>query len=1022
MTVAPSERDPVEVLADEFARRCRSGESPSVSGFAVEHPRYAGRIRELFPAVAMMEQLRAVQRQAREAAAAGQRRPMLPDQVGDFHILREIGRGGMGIVYEAEQRSLGRRVAVKVLPEHAILRPTHLQRFQREAQTAARLRHTNIVPVFGAGDQDGLHYYVMPLVRGVGLDEIIRELRKACCRAAATATHAGVRGGAPDMPAIVQALVARKFAAAETAMNDTETDGLAARVGASATAPAARDDVPAMPRNGAPPEGDPGRGEAPRAGHERGCFRASYWQTVAHIGLQATEALQYAHTQGILHRDVKPSNLLVDANGVVCVADFGLARAVDHTNVSRTGEVVGTLQYMAPEHMEGVTEARSDIYALGLTLYELLTLQPAFAGADAARGIPCRRADQEPPRPRTIEGSIPRDLETIVLKCIAHEPSKRYATAAALAADLRRFLADEPIRARRASLLERSWRWCRRNPALAAMSGLAAVLLAAVAVTALAGYVGNRRACAQAREALLRADATSQLALDVLEDIYLQLSPDRVLIATDSDAGGGCACIGLRSATASASGDGRRAAQVQPSRETALLLQNLLVFYDRLGEQVSHDSRIMLQSAIASRRVGDIRQRLGQLDQAECAYRKAADKLNALRTLPAVTADVCGELARCHNEIGNLQSARLDFRGAYQSHRDALAALQPLEQAGLLPAASRYELARTWYFLSSKRPGMSGERRERAPIEHVGAVESRHRTHEECRAAAIRILGELTEQNPGVPDYQFLLALCHRPPVFGAAPAGKAAAARGMEQATRILEELKAQYPGVADYRYELAATYAWIPVGLFPWQRRCSDPQAAEQSLAKALEEAQWLVAHNATEPRYACAEALILAKLGTIFWQTERLDKAEQAFRRALQRQAAAVADFPDLPPHERVLLEFLRLRVAQVRHEQGTRLHRLEVASESRQLLETCIANLTELARRPELAKDELVGSSLSIAKDALRRHVGRLREKDQAERDGRTAGAVGRSAPDRLTHDASRHETPSREVSASGVSGG
>ena len=179
MTDSPDQRDPLELLADEFASRCRRGESPSVSEYAAKYPQYARQIEELFPAVAMMEQFRTAERAQREATLKQAEFAVPPDRIGDFDVVQEIGRGGMGIVYEAEQRSLGRPVALKVLPKHVLLLDKHLKRFQREAQTAARLRHTNIVAVFGVGEQDGLHYYVMPLLRAIGLDEIIRELRTA---------------------------------------------------------------------------------------------------------------------------------------------------------------------------------------------------------------------------------------------------------------------------------------------------------------------------------------------------------------------------------------------------------------------------------------------------------------------------------------------------------------------------------------------------------------------------------------------------------------------------------------------------------------------------------------------------------------------------------------------------------------------------------------------------------------------------------------------------------------------------
>src|SRR5581483_1215089 len=207
----------------------------------------------------------------------------------------------------------------------------------------------------------------------------------------------------------------------------------------------------------------------------------SYWQGVARIGIQVAEALAHAHGQGTLHRDIKPSNLLLDAQGTVWVTDFGLAQVSEGGSLTGTGEVVGTLRYIPPERFTGRSDARGDVYSLGLTMYELLTLRPAFGGDERHRLLE-RILHEEPPRPRQLDPVIPRDLETIVLKAIAKEPAHRYQTAAELADDLRRFLEDRPVKARRASAVERLWRWARRNPTVAALAIAVAGLLTIVTV------------------------------------------------------------------------------------------------------------------------------------------------------------------------------------------------------------------------------------------------------------------------------------------------------------------------------------------------------------------------------------------------------------------------------------------------------------------------------------------------------------------------------------------------------------
>jgi hypothetical protein len=191
------------------------------------------------------------------------------------------------------------------------------------------------------------------------------------------------------------------------------------------------------------------------------------------MGAQVAEALDYAHKQGILHRDIKPSNLLLDARGTVWVTDFGLAKAEGSDELTRSGDIVGTLRYMPPERIGGRSDRGSDVYGLGVTLYELLTLRPAFEDSSRPRLIE-QITHEDPPRPRKVDRSIPHDLETIVLKAIAKEPGRRYQTAAELAEDLRLFLSGEPVRARRIGLWKRGVKWVKRQPAVAALLAVSA--------------------------------------------------------------------------------------------------------------------------------------------------------------------------------------------------------------------------------------------------------------------------------------------------------------------------------------------------------------------------------------------------------------------------------------------------------------------------------------------------------------------------------------------------------------------
>ncbi|HVK09604.1 MAG TPA: serine/threonine-protein kinase, partial [Gemmataceae bacterium] len=338
-----------------------------------------------------------------------------PRRLGDFRILREVGRGGMGVVYEAEQISLGRRVALKVLPFASALDRRQLQRFRTEAQAAGQLHHTHIVPVYSVGEDRGVHFYAMQFIDGRSVADLIHDLKQ-------------------------------------------ET-----------TPPSAGETTPA--RNAL---------STMRSGR-----RPEYFRWVAEAGVQAAEALEHAHGQGVIHRDIKPANLIRDHAGEVWVTDFGLAQVRSDARLTATGDVVGTLRYMSPEQALRPTQVdhRSDVYSLGVTLYEMLTLRAAFP-AEGREELLRQIADREPPSARAADRTVPPELDVIVRKAMAKEPADRFATAKDLADDLRRFLDNRPIRAKRPSLWQHTKKWARRHRHIVttAVAGLIVTLAAATGV------------------------------------------------------------------------------------------------------------------------------------------------------------------------------------------------------------------------------------------------------------------------------------------------------------------------------------------------------------------------------------------------------------------------------------------------------------------------------------------------------------------------------------------------------------
>ncbi len=492
----------LDALAEEFIARHRCGERPSISEYVARQPDLAESIRDLFPTLVMMESARPTGELRGGFGIAGSESGKLLEQLGDYRILREIGRGGMGIVYEAEQETLGRHVALKVLPRHAMLDPRQLERFHHEARAAARLHHTNIVPVFGVGDHDGLHYHVMQFIQGLGLDEVLvevgrlRDQKQSAMRLGKretpdmaaplsdvrSASHNIRNNSAPSVTQVAASLVSGQF---QCSVDGSVTPREVSDCGLQPSATSSAANSLKSWDNGARSNESKSSSDIHLPGQNANNTESggAYWNSIARIGVQVADALAYANLQGVLHRDIKPSNLLLDATGTVWVTDFGLAKTSESDRLTHTGDIVGTLRYMVPERFRGHSDIKCDIYSLGMTLYELLTLQPPFAELDRNKLIR-QIAQEEPPRPRSIDRTLPRDLETIVLKAIAKQANDRYQNAESLAADLRRFIEDRPIQARRIGSAEWFWRWCRRNPLVASLTAAVIVLASVLSVGA----------------------------------------------------------------------------------------------------------------------------------------------------------------------------------------------------------------------------------------------------------------------------------------------------------------------------------------------------------------------------------------------------------------------------------------------------------------------------------------------------------------------------------------------------------
>ncbi len=404
----------------------------------------------------------------------------------------------MGVVYEAEQLSLARRVALKTMLFSSDSDDTLGKRFEHEARTAARLHHPRIVPVYDVGESKGLLYYAMQYIEGRGLDHV--------ARSAAELLHSD----RPPSDSFEDDLAQVLLTGSRLIGSQSGLSGSNNRSNPTATRETRRQTSSARKQSD-PHRLSGGSSVATPTTHAR------YFRSIAKLGRQAADALAFAHEEGVIHRDIKPANLLLDINGDIWIADFGLVKTND-TNMTQTGAFVGTLRYMAPERFRGECTALSDVYSLGVTLYEMLAFRPAIDSSDKFSLISNIR-DTDPPDLRKIERRIPRDLEVIVNRAIHKEPKRRYQSARDLAADLERFIEGRPILARSVGPIERSWIWSRRNP-------LTASLIALLVVGILATTVGSVVAAFQFREIATRERTSKEEERKTLarSNFFLSLS------------------------------------------------------------------------------------------------------------------------------------------------------------------------------------------------------------------------------------------------------------------------------------------------------------------------------------------------------------------------------------------------------------------------------------------------------------------------------------------------------------------
>ena len=588
-TPSESERtEPFDVIED-LTFRCleaiEDGGETALDDFLRAHSEHADELRE---------RIRALRQSGLVEDGTGG----IPERLGDFRILERLGEGGMGIVYRAEQVSLGREVALKLIRPEQLYFGEARERFQREVETVASLHHPGIVAVHAVGEELGVPYFAMELVRGRSVDSILSDLD------------------------------GREF----STLRGSDLH----------------------------PSGE-GRSYLFAGSWERACLR---------VIRQVCEALQFAHEQGVLHRDLKPSNLMITTEGTAraLLLDFGLSRDTKSGKLTRTGVQLGSLRYMAPEQVRGEVEAigpATDVYGLGVTLYEMLTLTPAFSGSQTEVALAVTMRGLPPLRTRNPLASW--EVETILAKATDAEPSRRYASAADLARDLANVLENRPIEARRASTWLRLRRWAQRNPSRATAAAMGVVLL----VGAPTGYGWQQRRAARAiatqRDAAVRA---FRGAMDAIDQMLSRVGGSDLAYLPAME------------------------------RLRQRLLEDAIVLLERVvAEADLHLSREgKLQLAEARLRLGRLIGQLGHSQRAIPEYEEARGILEALFTGAAADEIEMGLYAMVVTEEAAMQHEGSDFERALELQERLAAELAPHSaRSGLIGATARNraEMART---------------------------------------------------------------------------------------------------------------------------------------------------------------------------------------------------------------------------------------------------------------------------------------------------------------------------------------
>ena len=688
-------------------------------------------------------------------------------QLGDFRLREVIGRGGMGVVYRADQLSLGRTVAIKLLPVGSLLDQRQIARFRNEAQAAACLQHPNIVPVYAVGCQRGVHYYAMQFIDGCAMDEVIAENAS--------------EGLTPD------------------------------------------------------------------------------WRKMVELGIQASEALHWAHESSVIHRDIKPSNLLLDREGKLWVTDFGLARYQTDVSLTQSGDIVGTMRYMSPEQARGesaLVDGRTDVYSLGVTLFEMLSLHPAHDAEDAPSVL--RLIDQDSvPLLRQHRGDIPRDLETVIAKAMSPSRDRRYETALEFADDLRSVLAGLPTVARPPTWLDRSAQWASKHQRSVATS----VLLGIVALFGLGiGFMMIAAEKQKSDTSALRAQREKELSRAAVDH------------------------LGSRMAELLADIPAAESVRRQLLDETLTYYQSFVAFADR-------DPQLREDMAITYGKIGMLQSELGELPEAISALQESERIYSQLAQQNAGDSQLVSDWSVSQNNLaetlqrsGDLQQSAKWFARAIKNQERLLGRAEDTSDVLFVTAGgvNRQE------FASQCRLRLA------ASLNNLGLLLADSDAGKEAEAAYLRAISLL---DSGVIDGEARSVQLARVHANLSGLLVDTDVSRAVDYARQALgpqvQSLQ-ENPGSAERATSVIATLNTLGALLAKQGNRAE----AVRTLRRAIEIGEHLQQRWPDQSKYRADLVISLNQMGLLQAADGNLDDARAAFQQASVHQRALASAFQDNP----------------------------------------------------------------------------------------------------------------------------